>query len=80
MSNPSISTEALHNLLKQLFPETEISRRSVDLLAIQLAELEPESSSFTSESTITLFPNAISRDHKSTARGLMPSDLLDHRS
>ena len=43
MSNQPISNEALHNLLKQLFPETQISRRSVDLLAIQIADLEPES-------------------------------------
>ncbi len=43
MSNPAISTEELHNLLKQLFPETEISKRSVDLLAIQISDLEPES-------------------------------------
>ena len=43
MSNQPISTEALHNLLKQLFPETQISRRSVDLVAIQIAKLEPES-------------------------------------
>jgi len=43
MPNPAISTEELHNLLKQLFPETEISKRSVDLLAIQIADLEPES-------------------------------------
>ena len=35
MSNQPISNEALHNLLKQLFPETQISRRSVDLVAIQ---------------------------------------------
>ena len=42
MSNQPVSTDALHNLLEQLFPETEISRSGVDLLAIQIADLEPE--------------------------------------
>ena len=43
MSNPSISTEELHNLLTRLFPDTQLSPRGVDLLAVQIAKLETES-------------------------------------
>ena len=42
MSNSSISTEALHDLLTRLFPDTEISRTGVYLLAVQIAKLEIE--------------------------------------
>jgi len=42
MSNSSISPEALHKLLVHLFPDTEISRPAVYLLALQIAKLETE--------------------------------------